>query len=37
MNKKKVFIAGHNGMVGSALIRILEKTNVNIITKIKKI
>ena len=25
MNRKKVFIAGHNGMVGNAILRILNK------------
>jgi GDP-L-fucose synthase len=36
MPKLKIFIAGHNGMVGSALIRNLKKQNVEIITKKKK-
>ena len=38
MNKKKVFIAGHNGMVGSALIRALKnhKKYSSIITKSRK-
>ena len=31
MRKKKIFVAGHNGMVGSALIKLLEKQNVEII------
>jgi GDP-L-fucose synthase len=31
--KKKIFIAGHNGMVGSALVRHLKVQNVEIITK----
>ena len=31
--KKKIFIAGHNGMVGSALFRHLKVQNVEIITK----
>ena len=35
MTKPKIFIAGHNGMVGSALVRILKKKNVKIITKNK--
>ena len=39
MTSKKninIFVAGHKGMVGSALIRLLEKKNVNIITKNRK-
>ena len=36
MSKLKIFIAGHNGMVGSALIRNLKTHNVEIITKEKK-
>ena len=36
MLKPKIFIAGHNGMVGSALVRLLKDTNVEIITKNKK-
>lgn len=36
MPKLKIFIAGHNGMVGSALIRNLKTQNVEIITKEKK-
>ena len=36
MIKPKIFIAGHNGMVGSALIRILQNQNVEIITKDRK-
>tara|TARA_A100001011_G_scaffold60615_1_gene60415 strand:+ start:658 stop:1626 length:969 start_codon:yes stop_codon:yes gene_type:complete len=33
MSKLKIFIAGHKGMVGSALVRLLEKRNVKIIKK----
>ena len=33
MNKKKIFIAGHNGMVGSALVRQLKNEKVKIVTK----
>ncbi len=33
MSKPKIFIAGHNGMVGSALIRQLKQYNAEIITK----
>ena len=36
MPKTKIFIAGHNGMVGSALVRYLKLYNVKIITKEKK-
>ena len=36
MIKPKIFIAGPNGMVGSALIRLLRKQNVEIITKNRK-
>jgi GDP-L-fucose synthase len=32
-NKRKIFIAGHNGMVGSAITKILSKDNVTIISK----
>ena len=32
-NCLKIYIAGHNGMVGSALARLLQKKNVEIITK----
>ena len=33
MSKPKIFIAGHNGMVGSALLRQLKQYNAEIITK----
>ena len=33
MQKLRIFIAGHNGMVGSALVRILKNYDVEIITK----
>ena len=36
MSKLKIFIAGHNGMVGSALCRIMKTQDVEIITKNKK-
>jgi len=36
MEKTKIFIAGSNGMVGSALDRLLRKENVEIITKTRK-
>lgn len=36
MLKPKIFVAGHKGMVGSALVRILEKKNVELITVEKK-
>ena len=37
MNRKKVFIAGHNGMVGNAILRILNKNpQIEIICKSKK-
>ncbi len=32
MQKSRIFIAGHKGMVGSALVRLLKKKNVEIIT-----
>jgi GDP-L-fucose synthase len=35
MAKIKIFIAGHNGMVGSALVRLLKNQNVEIVTKDK--
>jgi GDP-L-fucose synthase len=36
MSKLKIFIAGHNGMVGSALVRFLKNKMLNIITKDRK-
>ena len=36
MPKLRIFVAGHNGMVGSALVRILKKENVELILKDKK-
>ena len=33
MSKKKIFVAGHNGMVGSSLVRLLKKQDIVIITK----
>jgi GDP-L-fucose synthase len=36
MTKPKIFIAGHNGMVGSALVRLLKDQNVEIIKKDRK-
>jgi len=36
MSKPKIFIAGHKGMVGSSLVRLLKKQDVEIITKNKK-
>ena len=36
MSKLKIFIAGHKGMVGSALVRLLKRKKVKIITKEKK-
>tara|TARA_B100001057_G_scaffold500359_1_gene614974 strand:- start:841 stop:1794 length:954 start_codon:yes stop_codon:yes gene_type:complete len=33
---KRVFIAGHKGMVGSSLVRLLKKKNVHIITRNRK-
>jgi len=33
MSKPKIFIAGHNGMVGSALVRLLKDQDVDIVTK----
>ena len=36
MSKPRIFIAGHKGMVGSALIRLLKRKKVEIITKEKK-
>ena len=34
--KKKIYVAGHNGLVGSALVRLLKKKNVKIITVDRK-
>ena len=36
MSKLKIFIAGHKGMVGSALVRLLKRKKFKIITKEKK-
>jgi GDP-L-fucose synthase len=36
MSKPKIFIAGHRGMVGSALVRLLQTQDVELITKDKK-
>ena len=36
MSKPKIFIAGHNGMVGSVLVRLFKKKKVEIIKKEKK-
>ena len=36
MSKPKIFVAGHKGMVGSALVRLLKRKKVKIITKEKK-
>ena len=36
MAKTKIFIAGHNGMVGSALVHLLQAQEVEIIIKNKE-
>jgi len=36
MKKLKIYVAGHNGMVGSAICRVLSKKNINLVTKNKK-
>ena len=36
MSRLKIFIAGHNGMVGSALVRSLKLQNVELVLKKKK-
>ena len=36
MTKPRIFIAGHNGMVGSALVRFLQLPDVDLITKDRK-
>ena len=36
MNNLKVYVAGHRGMVGSAICRLLKKKKVNIVTKNKE-
>ena len=37
MSKLKIYVAGHNGMVGSGLVRILKKNrNIELITIDKK-
>jgi nucleoside-diphosphate-sugar epimerase len=33
MTKPRIFVAGHKGMVGSALLRLLKKQEVEIITR----
>ena len=35
MTKPRIYVAGHKGMVGSALVRILKKRKFEIITKDK--
>ena len=32
LNKKKIWVAGHNGMVGKAICKRLEDKNLNILT-----
>ena len=36
MSKLKIFVAGHNGMVGFSLVSFLKKQDVEIITKDRK-
>ena len=36
MSKLRIFIAGHKGMVGSALVRFLQTQDVELITKREK-
>jgi len=36
MTKPRIFVAGHKGMVGSAIVRLLKKQDVEIITKDRK-
>ena len=36
MSKPKIFIAGHNGMAGSALVRLLKKKKLKLLQKKKK-
>ena len=36
MKKKKIFIAGHNGLVGNALVKQLKNYDVHILTKNKR-
>ena len=36
MSKQKIFVAGHNGMVGSSLVRLLKNQDVEIITRDRK-
>jgi len=36
MSKPKIFIAGHKGLVGSALVRLLQKQDVEILTRDRK-
>jgi GDP-L-fucose synthase len=36
MSKPKIFIAGHRGMVGSALVRLLQTQDIELVTKDKK-
>ena len=33
MKKIRVFVAGHTGMVGTAIVRLLKKKNIHLITK----
>ena len=36
MSKLRIFIAGHKGIVGQALLKLLQKQNVDIVTKDRK-
>ena len=36
MSKPKIFIAGHKGMVGSALVRLLKRKKVKLLQKKKR-
>ena len=36
MHRQNIFIAGHNGMVGSSLVRLLKEQDVQLITKERK-
>jgi GDP-L-fucose synthase len=36
MQNLKIFVAGHKGMVGSALVRLLQTEDVELITKNRK-
>ena len=37
ISKRKIYVSGHTGMVGSAIVRFLKKKNTEIVTKKRKL